>query len=360
MSRTQSTRPNFSLAAQRVASCAEHPEASRSTQGIVGKILQGWNWFWFSKADPFPLAVTRVGIGLIWISLLIATAPSWSRYYGADGLLSLRDTDLDLRRSQSFLSLINAMDGVVSIESWWWIGIVLAISLTVGFGTRIATIGLFLFATSLIQRNVLLVNGEEMVTRMLLFYGCFSPWGQRLSIDSWIATRRSKFQNVTSELPLVWSWRAMQINFLLIYMISVPYKLADDIDWLTGDALHWTVASDMWWSRGWWPGLTLSFDGVLRKLLTWGTILVEATFPIFVCFRRTRAVSTLGIMLLHIGIAFCIPGVTLFTLSMVVGAAMFIARDNYQQMGVFLSSIVSQVIRRYSMHPLLGNSKAIR
>jgi len=121
----------------------------------------------------------------------------------------------------------------------------------------------------------------------------------------------------------------MQINFLLIYAISVPYKFADDIDWLTGDALHWTIASDMWWSRGWMSELTLSCHGVLRKLMTWWTVLVEGLFPILVCFRVTRVPIILAVMALHLSIAFCIPGVTLFTLSMVVGATMLLPADTY-------------------------------
>ena len=70
----------------------------------------------------------------------------------------------------------------------------------------------------------------------------------------------------------------MQINFLLIYAISLPNKFAQDIDWLTGDELHWTIASDMWRTRGWMSELTLGFDSVLRKSMTWGTVLVEVFF----------------------------------------------------------------------------------
>jgi hypothetical protein len=130
-------------------------------------------------------------------------------------------------------------------------------------------------------------------------------------------------------LPLVWSWRMMQINFLLIYAISLPYKFAQDLDWLTGDALHWTLASDMWWSRGWMSELTLGYNGAVRKMMTWGTVLVEGLFPVLVWFRCTKVPITLAVIGLHLGIAFCIPGVTLFTISMVAGAAMFLPIDFY-------------------------------
>lgn len=284
-----------------------------------------WNRFWFTRQDPLPLSITRIGIGLLWLMFFAVTATNWQRFYGFDGILSLGAHDLNALRKIGPQSMITMSDGKFPIEYWWWIGIALSTCVTLGFQTRLATIGLFVFVSSLIQRNPIVVNGEELVTRMLLFHGCFSPWGQRLSLDS-LLRRDASAEQV---YPLVWSWRMMQINFLLIYAISVPYKIADDIDWFKGNALHWTVASDMWWTRGWMSELTLGFNGILRKLLTWGTLLVEGSFPILVCFRLTRVPITLAVMALHLSIAFCIPGVTLFTLSMVVGAAMMIPSGAY-------------------------------
>ena len=144
----------------------------------------------------------------------------------------------------------------------------------------------------------------------------------------------------------------MQINFLLIYAISVPYKFADDIDWLTGDALHWTIASDMWWSRGWMSDLTLAYNGIFRKLMTWGTVLVEGSFPILVCIRVSRVPITIIVMSLHLGIAFCIPGVTLFTLSMVVGATTMLPTSAYLWVWQLISKQSTDRFRKSSLSTL--------
>jgi hypothetical protein len=274
--------------------------------------------------------------------ILFITAPNWHRFYGFDGMLSLGENDLNALRTLSSTSVLNWTDGVLPIGFWWWVGIVLAACVAVGFKTRFATIGLFVFASSLIQRNSYIVNGEELVTRMLLFYGCFSSWGSRLSVDRMLELRNQTVQQESVEHPLVWSWRLMQINFLLIYAISLPYKFAQDFDWITGDALHWTIASDMWWSRGWLSDLTLGLNGFLRKALTWGTVAVEGLFPVLVCFRVTRVPIVTAIICLHLGIAFCIPGVTLFTLSMVVGALMFLP-SNYSIVSIRPSTIPMSV-----------------
>ena len=295
--------------------------------------MKWWNQLWFSRFDPLPAAVCRIGIGLLLTFMFVALAPNWERFYGHDGILSLGEADLNSQRPADWWCLFVWTEDYVPLAAWWWVGLVAAICLATGLLTRVATITLYVLVSSLIHRNNYIVNGEELVLRMMLFYGCFSPWGQALSVDAWLQRQRRRAAGKTLveiQQPLIWSIRLMQINFLLIYAISVPYKFAQDLDWLWGDALHWTVASDSWWMRGFLPELTLAFGGAIRKSLTWGTIVLEATFPILVWFRKPKLVVIAAIASLHLGIALLIPGVTLFTLSMVCGALLFVPAETYQ------------------------------
>jgi hypothetical protein len=303
--------------------------------------MNAWNRFWFSRADVLPQSASRVCFGLILIFFMIGTAPNWSRFYAADGIISLHDADLTGDRSDPNWCVMAWTDGILPIEVWWWVGFVLSILFTLGYKTRLATIGLFLFQSSLIHRNTYVVNGEELVVRMILFYGCFAPWGNRLSIDAWLA--RFKSSSSQKPLPMVWSWRLMQINFIAIYAISLPYKIGQDLDWIWGDAIHWTIASDMWWTRGTMSWITLEFNGLFRKIMTWGTLLVEGLFPLFVCFPRTKTISVLLLISLHVGIALTIPGVTLFTLSMVAGAVMFLPNSAFEAMALFCRNAASRL-----------------
>lgn len=295
--------------------------------------MSAWNRFWFSRADVLPQCASRIGFGIIMMMFMIGTAPNWHRFYAADGILSLGDADLDPSRSDNVWCVMAWTDPYMPVEIWWWVGLILTVLFTLGYQTRLATIGLFIFQSSLIHRNSYVVNGEELVVRMILFYGCFAPWGERLSLDAWIRRTQLIKQKITDHaqrpLPMVWTWRLMQINFIAIYAISLPYKFAQDADWLNGNAIHWTIASDMWWSRGWMSWITLEFNGLFRKAMTWGTVLVEGLFPVFVCFSRTRVPGALSLIALHVGIALSIPGVTLFTLSMVAGALMFLPTTFY-------------------------------
>ena len=283
-----------------------------------------WNYFWFDRQDPLPMAVCRISVGVLLLAMFLALTPNWDRFYAADGMLQLDDAQLYAGQYVDWYSLLHWTEGVVPVRAWWYVGIAASVGLILGWQTRIMTVALFALMTSLINRNSWIVNGEDLVLRMILFHGMFSPWGMRLSLDA----RRRKDQ--ARPLPLVWAWRAMQINFLLIYAISLPYKFAQEPAWWTGDAMHWTIASDMWWEKGRMPWITLACDGWIRRAMTWGTVIVEGLAPFLVWFRLTRVPMALSIMALHVGIAFCIPGVTLFTLSMVAGAALFLPAEFYQ------------------------------
>jgi hypothetical protein len=132
-------------------------------------------------------------------------------------------------------------------------------------------------------------------------------------MDGWLRSRRGIPARST---VFAWPVRMMQINIALIYAISLPYKFAQDPGWVTGDAFHWTVASDMWGPSS-MPWITLAFGGLLRKAITFGTVLVEGAFPLLVWFEKYRRWVLIPIAGLHLGIAMMIPNVTFFTLSMV-------------------------------------------
>jgi hypothetical protein len=137
--------------------------------------------------------------------------------------------------------------------------------------------------------------------------------------------KQASIQNVVNNSGL-------QINIALIYIISLPYKFAQDPGWVTGDALHWTIASDMWGPNGhYW--LTLAYGGLFRKLMTFGTVFVEAFFPLAVWFQPTRRASLVLIASLHLGIAAMIPNVTHFTLSMVCCFAVFLVKEDIERLG---------------------------
>lgn len=285
------------------------------------KFLILWDKFWFSRFDPVSVGMFRVSLGVLMIVMFMSNYFNWERFYASDGILSLNEAGLE-KPYESIYSVFYWTEGKVNVQIYWWIGFLSSIAFTIGLKTRLVTIVLYVLIVSMVHRNGYIVNGDDLVIRMLLFYGCFSPLGYSLSLDSFLKKRFSNTIEI-EQLPMIWSIRSMQINILLIYIISAPNKLADDIAWLNGEAIYYTVVSNMW-SRCPYPDLFYMWDGLLSKISTYGTIFIEGSFPILVWFKKTKLIAIALISSLHIGIAFLVPNVLFFTLAMVCSFWVFV------------------------------------
>jgi hypothetical protein len=115
----------------------------------------------------------------------------------------------------------------------------------------------------------------------------------------------------------------MQINIVLIYLFSTPYKLLYDPSWVNGEAIYWTVTSNNW-SRFPCPDLFYKWDGIVTKLFSYEALLIEFSFPVLVWFRKTKLIALVLITALHIGIGILIPNVTFFTFCMVCSFWVFV------------------------------------
>lgn len=298
---------------------------------IVSRIINGWTPFFFRRQDARPVALFRILSGLLCTVMFAVSLPNWHRFFGADGIISLHSPGLLNDRVNTPFGLFYWTEGIVPVGFWWLAAMAFSVAFTIGWKSRIATIGLYVLFESMLQRNPYLANGEDMVMRMCLLYLILIDVGSAWSVDAWLRTKHGQTEHGQPEVATIAGWplRMMQINVALIYIISLPYKLAQDPGWVTGDALHWTVASDMWGPFN-HPWITLAFGGVLRKVMTFGTVIVEAFFPLCVWFNPTRRLAIAGIAALHLGIALMIPNVTYFTLSMVCTFAVFLSRDDIE------------------------------
>ena len=139
----------------------------------------------------------------------------------------------------------------------------------------------------------------------------------------------------TAVLPRIWPIRLMQINIAAVYLFSLPAKLQEDVAWLDGEAIYFSVVSNMW-SRVPWPQL---FYGVLSDLMTYFTIVAEGSVPLLIWFSRTRPFVVAAIAGLHIGIAIMLKNVTFFSLAMVCGFCVFISAAQFRWLATRILSL---------------------
>jgi hypothetical protein len=277
---------------------------------------KGLGRFWLDGCDPAPAGLFRIVLGLFIVLLYLLLLPSWERYYGADGVLATGPQYADWMDIYYW-----AGPGVPALV-WGILGLLAALAFTVGWRTRAAAVVLFVLELSRSHHGRFVSNGEDLVVRMLLFYACFAPLGRAFSLDA----RRVPRGRPAAEpdRPSVWPLRMMQVNLLLIYLLSLPNKLIDDEAWWNGDAVYWSIVSDMW-SRWPWPALFFDYGGAMAKIATFGTVVTEGLAPWLVWFRRTRPFALAALVSMHLGIAIILQNVTFFSLSMIVGLLLFLS-----------------------------------
>lgn len=297
------------------------------------RINEIWDRLWFAKYDPLSASFFRIFLGALLIVYFIANYPNWERFFAADGIISLDVVD-PARTQTDWVSIFYWTEGMVPIGVFWWIGLLASICFAIGFQTRASTITLFVLMVSMVHRNLTIVNGEDLTFRMVLFYSCFAPLNRTLSVDSWIKRRWAEKEGrvLPSLLPDIWPIRLMQINIALIYVISLPNKFVDDPSgWLwEGTAIYWAMTSNLW-AR--WPWTEIFYGGFLSKVITYGTVVVEAAFPLLVWFNRTRLYAIAGIAGLHLGIPILLKNITFFTLAMVCSFWVFVPSSDIRNWG---------------------------
>jgi hypothetical protein len=315
-------------------------------------ILRWWERAWFECFDPLPVSLYRISLGLLITIMYAALYPNWERFYSADGMISLHDADL-VRPIQDPWSVFYWADGVMDPRWFWLLGFLAALAFTAGWLTRIATIILYVLESSMIHRNLAVVNGEDLVFRMLLFYSCFAPLGFSLSIDSWLRKKRDQ-PNTPAGLPRIWPVRLMQVNVAMVYAFAILYRLADKAgEWIHGDAIYWAMMSSVW-SR--WPLPALLYGPLgmlLSRVITYSTILIELAFPFLVWFRRPRPYVLIAVTCLQIGIALLIANVAFFALSMVCVFWVYVPAETLRQGAARFRAFLEQMQTRVSPKPEL-------
>jgi hypothetical protein len=200
--------------------------------------------------------------------------------------------------------------------------------MTVGLFTRLSTFVAVLMAATFNNYLSEYINGGDFLLRNGLWLLLLSPAGATWSLDAryW----PPKEQGPVMIAP--WSVRLMQIQICFMYLFVGLTKL-DDIhfdkptwwasldvvdglakvgsshfssgswwprgDWLDGEALYW-VMNDVAITR--WSYAQMPMPYAVCKVLTWGTLIFEIGFPVFVLWKWTRIPLLLSGVLLHLGI----------------------------------------------------------
>jgi len=188
------------------------------------------------------------------------------------------------------------------IRSWYLLIAVVCMALLLlnlfGIGRNLTSIALFLSMTVLYHLNNRFLNSGDEMAMLLLFYLSFANTFSYFTLRKrpFLAEKKEKMYNLLSNLA---SWSII-INLCMVYFLSGLFKTLDPY-WQNGTALHYFL-NDNRYSLLAAEGKTVEAPLWLLYFLNYGTLVLELGFPVLVFFRRTRTVTLVLCILMHLGI----------------------------------------------------------
>lgn len=261
-------------------------------------------WTYFKRSfslDTRSLGVYRLLLGLIVMCDVIYRLPDLTNFYTDVGLVPRTLFTTEMAMPWSF-SLHLANGSLSFIVLMFVIHFILGLMLFLGYKTRWATVGCYIMAVSLHNRNWLVNNGGDDILRAMLLFSIFLPMNRTLSVDSAISGKDSEEKEFFS----TWSF-VFYLQAFLIYFVS--YVLKDHPIWreeLT--AVFYSSRLDIFATPfGFWLRNFPNFQKgstLFTIILEWGgPILLLGAFLFQKHWWKARCLTILCFVLLHLGIA---------------------------------------------------------
>ncbi|MDF9745473.1 HTTM domain-containing protein [Natrinema salsiterrestre] len=176
--------------------------------------------------DLRALAAFRIAVGTLLILDLVLRSRNLTAFYTDAGVLPLEALFSDYSSVYS----VHAISGAAWVQALLFcVAGLFALAMVVGYRTRVATIVSWLLLISLHVRNPMILNGGDVLLRMLLLWGIFLPLGERWSID---ARRIDRDRSTVSSVATM----AVLTQVLLVYVTNAIHKRRSD-SWMAGDAV---------------------------------------------------------------------------------------------------------------------------
>jgi hypothetical protein len=282
----------------------------------------GWRKLFLAPRDTRLCDAIRIGYALL---LLIDVMVLWldlERWFSGAGLVpypvSRQVLDPDALSLFAWLPDTPTVARICALLFTAHIGLLL-----LGLLTRVQVVCVFVWLVSFQHRNILLVDGEDAVLRMIGFFLIFAPIGRHWALDR----RWRKPERTGAPPPSAWALRLIQVQMSLIYL-STAWEKADGADWLDGTAMYYVSRLDDLFGR--LPLPAFPFESLLLcQLLSWAVLVLETGLPITLWFRETRRAALVTAVLFHLATDYAM-NLFLFHWIMIVGLISFAEPDDWQ------------------------------
>ena len=324
-------------------------DAAHYLVDLVAAIRRGWTNFFFRPADPTPLGLIRIAVGVLGFWSLFVLGLDLHAYLGPRGWA---DAERVYEGLQPFAWSFWFFVPESMLRIAWFVCLGIFGLLTTGLFSRTASILAWVVIVSTVRRVPMALFGfDQILSTLALYLAVSGASGQAISLDRFF--RRWRQSRAAAALPprpgvsgrLVspsepgrpaatvsanLGLRLIQLHLAFIYGMAGLAKLQGP-SWWTGTAIWGTMTAGEFvainfTSLAAWP--------ILLNLLTHASLALEIAYPVLVWFWLTRPLMIVGAIGLHLGIAVVCPGLTEFGLAMITANVAFMS-------GPWLRSLVA-------------------
>jgi len=297
---------------------------------MISVFLKGWEQFWFTPVSTSCISVFRILLGMLLIQDALLLCPDLYVWFGKDGIVS--PAIVNGWQTHIRLNILNLFpNNDVWLNIVFAIFVISAITLTIGFNTRLSAILAFVCLSSLHARNYLILNSGDVFMRMLCFWLIFSAAGMSLSIDR--LRKRA--------LAAPWAQRIIQINLSLLYAHAFVKKITG-ADWQNGTAVYFSSRM-IEMQRFHIPFL---FDQLWTcRLLSWAVLGIEFSLFTFIWVKPLRYYVLIAGLLMHLAIDWTM-NIPQFEWIMMISYILFVEPDDMDKFINRVGSLFTKLVRK--------------
>lgn len=248
--------------------------------GILHRTSSTWQWVRAKLvkvfgADLRSLAALRIVLGLLVLVDLSRRATDLVAHYSDEGVLPRSNLD-----PSPYSFSLNTLSGTPEFQALLFALAALgALSMLVGYRTRLATFAVWLLILSIQLRNPLVLTGGDTLLHLLLFWSIFLPLGAVWSIDRVRASDASSGRHTNAPQLCMRFFSvgtvALFLQIALMYWITAINKSGEEWRW-DGTALYYALSFDRGSTE--FGSYLLNFP-LLLTILTFATLALESLGP---------------------------------------------------------------------------------
>ena len=241
--------------------------------------------------DLRSLAAFRMALGLLVLLDVVLRSFDLRAFYTDYGALPRVELLEKFRDDYQFSLLVS------SGAAWFQAALFLltaaaALSLALGYRTRVAAIVCWVLFVSIQRRNPLVLQGGDVLFRIMVLFAVFLPLAERWSVDALMRTKKDEQSRPTAYCSILAFAYILQLMSMYILTGIIKWR---EPSWKEGLGLHYALDLQMFTT--WLGAFVSSLPHAVLRFGNFATLWVEAFLPLVLLIPwRTELWRTLCIV----------------------------------------------------------------